>query len=548
MKKGLVTAIIAVMVVIAVVFGIFAGNNVSDKAKQIETLIAESTEKDAQIDELTKKAADLDSEIANLTADATDKATQIDTLTADAADKATQIDTLTADAADKATQIDTLTADATDKAAQIEALTTEAADKAAEIAALTEAAAAKDAEIADKQTAIDSLTAEVEALKASIAEAEAAAAAKAEEVTEAVEEKAEEVTETVEEKVEEVTEAVEEKAEEVTEAVEEKAEEVTEAVEEKAEEVTEAVEEKAEEVTEAVEEKVEEVAEAAATKEIEIGTSGIMITVPADYEPAEISAEDTDENQVAYYKSATYLCDFDLYQWAKAEGETLEAAAAAEAAEYGAEAMMQEVNGIAVWAYAAVEESEGTEYNTMTCLMENGDYFAEIVFWMDGEDAGDIFNAVLSSLTVKETAEIDEGGTEIVLGTSNLMITTPVAYVQGEISAEDTDESQVAYYTSEESLIDFDVYQWTKAEGETLEGVATAEAAEYEAAEIFEGTSNSGVLFYGYYAEEEFEGKTYTTLTVITEAGNDFVEIVFWLDGEDAELAVTDILGTLAQF
>ena len=137
---------------------------------------------------------------------------------------------------------------------------------------------------------------------------------------------------------------------------------------------------------------------------------------------------------------------------------------------------------------------------------------------------------------------------EIELGTSGLFITVPVDYEAQEISAEDTDENQVAYFKSEDSLVDFDVYQWAKVEGETAETVAAAEAAEFGAEEYFEGISNSGIVFEGYYASEEYDGQTFETLTIITEAGDDFVEIVFWIDGEnieEAELVVTSIIASL---
>ena len=282
-------------------------------------------------------------------------------------------------------------------------------------------------------------------------------------------------------------------------------------------------------------------------QEIEIGTSGITIVAPG-YAAGEITAEDTDENQVGYYKNEASLVDFDLYQWAKADGETLEGAAREEAAEYETEPASAEYNGITVWFYGAVEEYEGQEYNTASYLMENGDFFAEIVFWLDGETAQNEVEAILNTLTVKEAAEISEGGLEIVLGSSNLKITTTVPYVKGELTAEDTDESQVGYYKSEDSLVDFDVYQWAKAEGETVESVAMAEAAEYgENVDVSENIINGNVV-YGYYAEEEFEGETYETFTAITESGNDFVEIVFWLDGENAPLVMTEILGTLIAF
>lgn len=285
------------------------------------------------------------------------------------------------------------------------------------------------------------------------------------------------------------------------------------------------------------------------TQEIALGTSGFSVIAPASYVKGEITAEDTDESQVAYYLSEESTLDFDIYQWVKAEGETLEGIATAEAAEYGAEVVATEVNGIAVYSYSAEEESEGTTYQTVSCLMENGDVVAEIVFWLDGENAVAEADAIMATLTVTGEATIDEGGTEIVLGTSNLKITTPVAYVQGEITAEDTDENQVAYYTSEETLIDFDVYQWAKVEGETAETVAAEEAAEFGAEEYFEGISDGGIVFEGYYASEEYEGQTYETLTIIAEAGDDFVELVFWIDGEniqEAELVVTSIIASLS--
>lgn len=285
------------------------------------------------------------------------------------------------------------------------------------------------------------------------------------------------------------------------------------------------------------------------TQEIALGTSGFSVIAPASYVKGEITAEDTDESQVAYYLSEESTLDFDIYQWAKAEGETLEGIATAEAAEYGAEVVATEVNGIAVYSYSTEEEFEGTTYQTVSCLMENGDVVAEIVFWLDGENAVAEADAIMATLTVTGKATIDEGGTEIVLGTSNLKITTPVAYVQGEITAEDTDENQVAYYTSEETLIDFDVYQWAKVEGETAEAVAAEEAAEFGAEEYFEGISDGGIVFEGYYASEEYEGQTYETLTIIAEAGDDFVELVFWIDGEniqEAELVVTSIIASLS--
>ena len=70
------------------------------------------------------------------------------------------------------------------------------------------------------------------------------------------------------------------------------------------------------------------------------------MTIPAGDQACVITAEDTDDTQVAYYASEDSLVDFDVYQWAKAEGETLETAASEEAKEFEAEAEVAEFGGV----------------------------------------------------------------------------------------------------------------------------------------------------------------------------------------------------------
>ncbi|MCF0229230.1 MAG: hypothetical protein HUJ76_05995, partial [Parasporobacterium sp.] len=149
------------------------------------------------------------------------------------------------------------------------------------------------------------------------------------------------------------------------------------------------------------------------------------------------------------------------------------------------------------------------------------------------------------TIAAAESGEITDEGKEIVLGTSSLKITAPVVYKAGELTAEDTDENQVAYYASEESLVDFDVYQWAKAEGETLEAVAAEEAAEYKAEAEAQKIGDLTVMKYN--AVEESDGVEYKTVTYIVEDGNDFVEVVFWLDGDNAEEFVASIIETLTK-
>ena len=51
------------------------------------------------------------------------------------------------------------------------------------------------------------------------------------------------------------------------------------------------------------------------------------------------------------------------------------------------------------------------------------------------------------------------------LGVSGYAVLVPAGYAHGELSAEDIVEAQLGYYASEQSSMDFDLYQFSK-EGE----------------------------------------------------------------------------------
>lgn len=279
------------------------------------------------------------------------------------------------------------------------------------------------------------------------------------------------------------------------------------------------------------------------TQKIELGTSGFFVTVDASYKKGTINEEDTSEGQVAYYYSDDLTLDFDIYQWVLAEGETLESSAKAEAAEYQAEAAQKTYGEIGVYCYTAKEMSEEKEYDTATYMMENDGTIAEIVFWLDGDNAAEASEEIMKTLE-KEAAQDEEAG-KIQLGTSTLYIAPAKAYKAGEISAEDTDENQVGYFYSDDTTVDFDVYMWAKAEGETLEAAAAEEAAEFEA-EVKEAEYN-GIKVVYYNAVETSEEKEYNTVTYIAEDGDNFVEIVIWLDGETANDEAAQIIGSLSR-
>ena len=268
-------------------------------------------------------------------------------------------------------------------------------------------------------------------------------------------------------------------------------------------------------------------------KAIALGTSGLSVYLPVGYEPGE---DTMDEYQIAYYCRSAEETDFDVYQWTKDEGATVKSEAEAEAAEFGGAAVsVGSFNGVdAAW-YETTEESDGESYTTLTVILDADDCFVELVFWMDGVNAEQFVDGVLNSLTVVEKT--------IALGTSCLSITVPAGYKPGE---DTMDEYQVAYYCRGTDEADFDIYQWTKDEGATVKSEAEAEAAEFGGAAVSVGSFN-GIDAAWYETTEESDGESYTTLTVILDADSDFVELVFWMDGVNAQAVVDGILNSLSK-
>lgn len=123
------------------------------------------------------------------------------------------------------------------------------------------------------------------------------------------------------------------------------------------------------------------------------------------------------------------------------------------------------------------------------------------------------------------------------LGTSNFFLSLPEGYQADEITVE--------YFFKDDESLDFDVYHWAKAPSETLEDIATEEAAEFDAAA--EKLSVKGIDVFSYRTAESFEGKEYQSIAYMVENGDCIVELVFWLDGEAAEATAERILSTLSK-
>ena len=130
-----------------------------------------------------------------------------------------------------------------------------------------------------------------------------------------------------------------------------------------------------------------------------------------------------------------------------------------------------------------------------------------------------------------------EDTTDIRIGTTGYIITVPSDYFEADVTQEERRDDMIAYYKSDEHLMDFDVYQFDK-NGKSLEEYTAEESKEY-GAEDFETVKINDTDLTLYYSEEKYDNQSYRVANYIFVAGDDFGELSFWLDGEDA-MALTD--------
>ena len=274
------------------------------------------------------------------------------------------------------------------------------------------------------------------------------------------------------------------------------------------------------------------------TVQFQLGASGYAILVPRSYKNGEVTLDEVQSNLIAYYYSPASDMDFDIYEFPKPDPNmNLEEYTLASAADFnGSDVRCGKINGISVGRYKSREIYDGVEYDVLVALMEEGDEYIEVVFWLDGENAEREATDILKTLSHVETYDLQ-------LGTSPFYLTVPDGYKPGPVTEEEAADDMVGYYYNDTTPLDFDVYQFGK-DGYTLEKYAIEEANRYEAERVDYRTIN-GIDLAFYYSYEESEGEMYTVANYLFENGNEFMEVAFWLDGEIAVKQTDRILSTL---
>ena len=279
------------------------------------------------------------------------------------------------------------------------------------------------------------------------------------------------------------------------------------------------------------------------TRRLRLGRSNYTIEIDGSYQYGPVAEEGVADGQVACLYSDAVPVDFDVYQ-VSAPGEQpslAEYVTGSATARGGAEEIVtdEEINGIPVGRYRLVETWNGVDYPTATYVLEDGESFIEVVFWLDGGNAEAEVRSIMDTLAVDNLVPVR-------LGTSPYYLFCDASFHEGAMYSEDVAEGQVAYWLSDETLLDFDVFQISKeGQPEQLADYVAREAAEYRADAFETNGAVNGIPMGWYRCAQSWEGQDYRTLTCVLDAGDSYVEIVFWLDGMTAEAEADAILLSL---
>ena len=135
---------------------------------------------------------------------------------------------------------------------------------------------------------------------------------------------------------------------------------------------------------------------------------------------------------------------------------------------------------------------------------------------------------------------------QLQLGSSSYAISVPHSYRNGEVTIEEVQANQVAYFFSPNSKMDFDIYQFSRPHPElTFEEYVEKTAADFNGDSVRTRKIN-GIEVGTYKSREVYDGIEYDVMAALMEEGSECIEIVFWLDGENAEQEATAILKTLS--
>jgi len=302
------------------------------------------------------------------------------------------------------------------------------------------------------------------------------------------------------------------------------------------EEVGEVIEEAAAEgAEEAVDEPEDEPVEAARSlHRLRLGSSVYTVMIDDDYVTGELTEAGIAAGQIGCYQNDANGVDVDVFQVSKANAAQDLSHFALQRA--GAEETVEVVwtsdvfNDIETAWYWGKRTQDGGARRIAAFFLDSGKSYVELLFSFADDDSDVGIWDVMNTLDTMQLKEIP-------VGNSRFTLTVPDDFKQGEISDEDIADDQVAYWYSDETLMDFDIYQFSK-EGlsQTLAEYVVEESSTYPAvSELVTDGEINGIPMAWYRAVDECAEGEYDTITYIFENGDEYIDVVFWLDGPTAE-------------
>ncbi|MBQ9595373.1 MAG: hypothetical protein IJR35_05870 [Synergistaceae bacterium] len=134
----------------------------------------------------------------------------------------------------------------------------------------------------------------------------------------------------------------------------------------------------------------------------------------------------------------------------------------------------------------------------------------------------------------------------IKLADSPYSLMIPASFVNGEVKDTERSEGLTAYYKSDATTLDFDVYQ-ISGKG-TLAEFAAEDAKAFNGKDIITDSEINGVKVASYRSRQEDEGTEYDVISYVF-GGEDgkYIRLTFWLDGENAEAGTKAIINSLSK-
>ncbi|SDA31874.1 hypothetical protein SAMN02910447_03453 [Ruminococcus sp. YE71] len=140
---------------------------------------------------------------------------------------------------------------------------------------------------------------------------------------------------------------------------------------------------------------------------------------------------------------------------------------------------------------------------------------------------------------------VPEGMLQFQLGASGYAMNVPQSYKNGDVTMDELQGNQIAYYYSPNSDMDFDIYEFPKPDPEmSLKDFLEKTAADFSGTDTQYRKIN-GIDVGSYKSKETYDGVEYDVLVALAEEDDEYIEVVFWLDGETAEKEAEDILNSL---